>query len=127
MARIDVSEILTDPDFLDDVLLIRRTAALVGARNVVTEADPVLTAMVVQDGVQSEDIQRVPEALRLLDSITVWSVTPLTAQDRVTEGGYSDVLGWDDRRWEVRTVLANFTNWGQGYTKALATLMQPHA
>ena len=127
MARIDVTEIVTDPDFLDDVLLIRRTAAMVGARNVVAEADPVLTAMVVQDGVVSEDISRVPAALLLVDSITVWSVTPLTAQDRATAGGYSDVLEWDGRRWEVRTILGNFTNWGLGYTKALATLMQPHA
>lgn len=126
MARIDVSEVLTDPDLVDEITLVRRVGAMDdNGRHVVTETASTIYA-VVQDGPTPEEIQLLPESARLLDMIRVYYAGLLTAEQAGVPGGYGDVLVWKGRRYMVTVIPGGWTNWGAGYTKALAVLEQPN-
>ena len=71
MALIDVSDLLRDPDFTNVVTLIRRASAVNDhGEHVMTETSCNIVASV--QGINSEDIVRLPEGARLSDVITVY-------------------------------------------------------
>ena len=70
MALIDVSELLTDPDFTNTVTLIRRASTVnTYGENVMTETQSTITAVV--QGANTESLERVPEGARLSDLIEI--------------------------------------------------------
>ena len=107
MALIDVSELLTDPDFTSTVTLIRRASTVnTYGENVMTETQSTITAVV--QGANTESLERVPEGARLSDLIEVYYKGRLTAE---SPSGYADIVVWDgdplDARTSVRLTLVN--------------------
>lgn len=115
MALLDVSDILLDPDLTDLVTLIRRQSVVNGhGENELTETVIPNVRMSVQ-GADKEALERVPDAARLTDIITVYYRGELIAE---SPGGYCDVIVWKGRRYQVKVIPNNFSNYGAGYTVA---------
>ncbi len=118
MALIDVSELLTDPDFTNTVTLIRRDSTVnTYGENVMTETQSTITAVV--QGANTESLERVPEGARLSDLIDVYYKGQLTAE---SPSGYADVIVWGGKRYQVFEVVEDFMNFGAGFTKAVCKL-----
>lgn len=118
MALIDVSELLTDPDFTNTVTLIRRASTVnTYGENVMTETQSTITAVV--QGANTESLERVPEGARLSDLIDVYYKGQLTAE---SPGGYADIIVWQGKRYQVFEVVEDFMNFGAGFTKAVCKL-----
>ena len=115
MALIDVSELLLDPDFADDAILIKRTLSVnANGEAVISEMEIPITAVI--QGVNNKDLVKLPEGARLSDAITVFYQGQLQAE---SQNGYSDIIVWCGRRYEVGPVTENFMNHGAGFTKAI--------
>lgn len=118
MALIDVSELLTDPDFTNTVMLIRRASSVNSyGENVLTETSSSITAVV--QGANTETLERVPEGARLSDLIDVYYKGALHAE---SPSGYADVIVWGGKRYQVFQVIEDFLNFGAGFTKAVCKL-----
>lgn len=118
MALIDVSFLLTDPDFTNQVTLIRRSIAInTYGEGQLTETQSTITAVVQGDN--TEMLEFVPEGARLTDMITVWCRGQLTAEQ---PGGYADIIVWGGKRYQVKEVSEDFMNFGAGFTKAICML-----
>lgn len=114
MALIDVSDLLTDPDFTTSVTLIRRSSVVdLHGENVLTEVQSTIIAVV--QGANTETIQKMPEGALLGDLITVYYAGELTAESAV---GYSDIIVYRGRRYEVFEVPEDYMNHGAGWTMA---------
>lgn len=123
MALIDVSFLLTDPDFTNQVTLIRRSASINTYGEVqLTEVQSTITAVVQGDN--TELLEFVPEGARLSDLISVYYKGVLTAEQ---PGGYADVIVWGGRRYQVKEVSEDFMNFGAGFTKAICMLEPANA
>ena len=118
MALIDVSELLTDPDFTNTVTLIRRSSTVdTYGENTMAETSSSITAVV--QGANTESLERVPEGARLSDLIDVYYKGQLTAE---SPGGYADIIVWQGKRYQVFEVVEDFMNYGAGFTKAVCKL-----
>ena len=118
MALIDVSELLTDPDFTNTVTLIRRSSTVdTYGENTMAETSSSITAVV--QGANAESLERVPEGARLSDLIDVYYKGQLTAE---SPGGYADIIVWQGKRYQVFEVVEDFMNYGAGFTKAVCKL-----
>lgn len=118
MALIDVSELLTDPDFTNTVTLIRRSSTVnTYGENTMVETSSSITAVV--QGANTESLERVPEGARLSDLIDVYYKGQLTAE---SPSGYADIIVWQGRRYQVFEVVEDFMNYGAGFTKAVCKL-----
>lgn len=118
MALIDVSELLTDPDFTNTVTLIRRASTVnTHGENTMVETSSSITAVV--QGANTESLERVPEGARLSDLIDVYYKGQLTAE---SPSGYADVIVWGGKRYQVFEVVEDFMNFGAGFTKAVCKL-----
>lgn len=118
MARIDVSELLSDPDFTDSITLIIRASTVDSfGENVMTETASTITAVV--QGYSTETLERVPTGARLSDLIEVYYRGQLTAE---RPGGYADVIVWRGKRYQVFEITEDFINYGVGFTKAVCKL-----
>lgn len=118
MALIDVSDLLRDPDFTNVVTLIRRTSTINGhGEHEMTESPCNIVASV--QGINTEDLVRLPEGARLQDLITVYYRGELQAESK---GGYADIIVWQGHRYQVVTVDESFMNFGAGFTRALCKM-----
>lgn len=118
MANIDVSFLLTDPDFTDQVTLIKRASTInQWGEQVITDTSSTITAVV--QGPSTEVLQRFPNFAQVSDAISVWAKQEFTAQ---ATGGYGDVIVWRGKRYQVKEVAEDFANWGEGFTMALCEL-----
>lgn len=123
MARIDVSDILSDPDFLDSLTLIKRLSSVNEyGEHVIKESSCCIQASVQSVG--TEDLQRLPEGARLQDVITVYYRGELMPERK---NGYADVLVWGGKRYQVAGIDENFINFGRGFTKAICRMEDAHA
>jgi len=121
MARIDVSDIVGDPDFQDRVTLIRRTSVINSlGRNVLAESSSTVS-MVVQPA-KPDDLKRLPDSVRRSDAINVWYRGTLSSD---AGGVYPDIIVWGGKRFQVQT-SDPFGNWanGNGYTESICSLIE---
>jgi hypothetical protein len=115
MALIDTSELLSDPDFVDTVQLIRRTSTINNkGRNEVVDAAPVSVLMSVQ-GPQAEDFRRFPDLAELHGVRAVWFNGIFNMEE---DGTYSDIIVWNGYRYQVHKVDEDYSNFGGGHCKA---------
>ena len=119
MALQDVAQYMIDPDFVDQVLLQRRTPQGVdqyGRTTFVTNTSPVY--MCVQ-GKKEEKLTREQNDAWLTDAIDVYYAGILYG---ASPGGYADVVVWKDKRYQVESVVDNYSNYGAGWTHAVCRL-----
>lgn len=119
MADLDVSELISDPDFCDLVKLIRRTADTNDkGRNVVVEDTPLDVLMVVQ-GLKAIDFQRFPDLAELNGVKSFWYSGILLDE---TETQYSDIIIYNGLRYQIHQIDEDFRNYGNGFMKAFGAL-----
>lgn len=120
MAKIDVSDLLTDPDFTDKATLIHRAQTVNNkGRAALTETIVTPPITVVVQNIDTEILEKYPDLATLSDKITVWYRGVLTAE---SVNGYSDVVVWKGDRYLVKYVDEDYMNFGKGWTKAVCVL-----
>lgn len=120
MAQIDVTELLSDPDFVDPIVLVDRKAQITSlGQSVITES-PCNSYGSVQPA-SGRAIQRLPEALRVANMSSFWFKGLIVAS---APGRYTSVLVFKGRRYQVVTVF-DWTNWGQGWCEGLCVAELP--
>lgn len=114
MALIDVSELMSDPDFVDAISVITRypTIDYLGQNHL---AESSINSVGCVQPASYKEIQRVPEAQRVSDMSSFWFKGVITA---TAPGKYSSVLVFKGQRYQVLTV-ADWSNFGEGYTQGV--------
>jgi hypothetical protein len=114
MARIDVSELMTDPDFISPFTIFRRSSNVNNfGENEVSEDEEVPTVGSVQ-AASGEAAKRLPDGVNLSKFITIFTKTELLAE-RV--GGYPDQVLWKEKRYNVFQCVP-WDNFGAGWYMA---------
>lgn len=121
MPLLDVSDILSDPDFADSVVVTRSTVTTdpLTGRTTTVQTETPISAVVTSD--MGRNLQRNPEASISTGSILMHSVF------RFTEGGDgldADTVTWNGRRYTVVTV-DDYSRYGAGFTCATCRLLDP--
>lgn len=118
MASLDVSFLLTDPDFAD-TLTARRLAQSVGSNgravSIATDADFVGVAFPGTGNL----LVRGPDGERVSADMTVATMHPLSAG---SDGNPADEVVWRGSRYTVKSVQ-DYSNWGAGFVLALCDLI----
>ncbi|MGO4171559.1 hypothetical protein [Bosea sp. TAF32] len=119
MPLLDVSDVLSDPDFADGAT-ITRTVVTVDpetGRTIETPTTTPISVVVTSD--KGRNLQRNPEAALSEGSIIVHTTFTLT------EGGNgvdADIIDWNGRKWTVVTV-DDYSRYGAGFTCAMCRLL----
>lgn len=120
MAQIDVSELMVDPDFVDEMTLVTRVPNI----NLYGESSTQDTSLESVGSIQpasAKTLQRLPEALRLENVSSFWFRGIITASSL---GKYPSVLVFKGNRYQVRQVV-DWSNFGQGYTEGICVAEKP--
>ena len=119
MAQITVVEVVTDPDFLDPMTVVRRAGSVGedGELTLETTQIPILASI---QSASSDGLVLLTDLQRAEGSIEVVTVFPLRGQG---SQGPPDLILWRGRVWECKVIdnYRNFAN-GQGHVEAIATL-----
>lgn len=117
---LDVSELMTDPDFVGPMRQIsRRSISNSYGQNIITESS-VDTVGSVQP-ITGREIQRIPEAMRVANMMSFWIKGVIVA---VAPGKYSDILVFEGVRFQVMTTN-DWSTWGAGYTEGMCVAEVP--
>lgn len=116
MARIDVSEVLTDPDFVDPFVVIRAQQSVNDNGRLTQTAIYLHTSGSVQPASNSTYMM-FPECARATGDIEIFTGFALTV---VTEALSADELCWNGRTYTVVGV-SDFSNFGGGHVVALCS------
>ncbi len=123
MALLNTSFLMIDPDFADTLVLIRRPYTTSQfARTVIVEDPPQNIIAVVQSDTSEADesMEREKQSSKFADGIIVHYKGVLHAEgpNVGTTGFYADILIWNNKRYQVKRIEENFSNYGAGFTKA---------
>lgn len=114
MAQLDVSEVLTDPMFLDPFTIIRRASTVNDlGRNVIVETT--ISAIGSVQAADGDTLAMLPEAARLSDVRNIFTRTVLIAD---VVSGYSDLILWKGNRYQTLKVTP-WGNYGSGWYKCV--------
>ena len=120
MAQIDVTELFTDPDFIDPMTIVSRTTLV----NDLGENELRSTAVATVGSIQplsGEMMQRIPDALRGENLKTFWVKADITAHDC---DEYPVLLKFKDKCFAVRHIF-DWVNFGQGWCEGLCVAEKP--
>jgi len=112
MAFIGVTELMSDPDFVDAMQVITRLPSI----NFLGENSLRESVLDTVGSIQPADfktLQRLPEELRVADVSSFFFKGQIIA---TAPGKYSSILVFKGKRYQVQTV-ADYSNWGPGYTE----------
>jgi hypothetical protein len=115
MAKLDVSDILLDPDFADDNLICIRNTQTVGTNGIAVDV-PVsgtFTGVVIAD--KGSVTNRTPDGAYVAGSILIYT----TFQLRVSGSGFdADIVEVSGRQFTVMN-LGDYMHFGNGFVWAL--------
>lgn len=120
MAQIGVSELMSDPDFVDAIQLVTRVPRINSLGENTLQECAVTSVGSVQPA-SGKVVQRLPEALRVADISSFWFKGVIIAS---APGKYSSILVFRGRRYQVQTV-SDWSNWGPGYTEGTCVAEVP--
>lgn len=110
MARLDVSELLLDPDFVDPFTIVRRVPTINGyGENVLAESTLDAVGSIQAPG--KEAALRLPDGVLIASAKTIYTKTEIYS-DKVS--GYADQILYQGQRYNVLTVLP-WGNFGSGW------------
>lgn len=122
MALIDISELLSDPDFADDFTVIRSTRQVGDDGRTTDSPTYYYTYGVVQPGErlrdgsglsQMTDLERAGRDIHIVTPFRLLPLTHTTAPDQVV---------WNGQNYRVLHT-ADWTNYGQGFVTAKCELI----
>lgn len=120
MAELNVTELLHDPDFVDEMTLITRTPAINSrGENILTES--CLTTVGSIQPASGRTISRLPEALRVGNVNSFWFQGIIQAS---APGKYSSIIVFKNLRYQVQMVF-DWTQYGPGYTEGVCIAEVP--
>lgn len=120
MAQVDVTELLTDPDFVDEIKLVKRMSTVNAAgENVVT--DQTFCSLGSVQSATGKTIQRLPEDMRVRDVRTFIVKGTITTD---ANGRYSDIIIFRGLRFTIITVN-DWTNFGAGWCRGICVREVP--
>lgn len=121
MPLINVDELMDDPDFVTDTLVVLRTSEAVNAqgRNVVTKSPPLPFRGTIVPA-RARDLQRLPEGSSSSGVIVIITVERLTPGNPRT-GKPADQIRWKDDLYVV-SALDDYSEYGAGFVCAICTL-----
>ncbi len=121
MAQIDVSELMSDPDFVDPIQVITRTPSVSEfGENTVNTVSTLSTIGSVQPA-SGRALQRLPEALRVANVSSFWFKGQIIATET---SRYPSILVFRGKRYQVQTVM-DWSNFGAGYTEGTCVAEAP--
>lgn len=110
MARIDVSDILLDPDFTSSFIIVNRVPTINSyGENTIVETEINTIGSVQAAG--KETAKRLPDGVQLSNFITLFTKTEIIAD---ASGKYVDQIKWKGRTYNVFQVLP-WDNFGGGW------------
>lgn len=119
MALLDVSDILTDPDFVSFGLVCERNTQTVGADGLATNS----TTLTPFSGVITSDngdvLERTADGARIKGNMNIHTRFPL---DDGSSANAADIVQWKGRRYTV-TVVNDWSHFGQGFICATCDLI----
>lgn len=120
MANIDITDLLVDPDFVDQLSLITRKPSVNSyGENYLEE-----TTLDSVGSIQPADyktLMRLPEALQKEDVSSFWFKGEIIA---TADCRYPSLLVFRGKRYQVRQI-ADWTNWGQGWCEGICVAEKP--
>ena len=118
MARLDVSDVLLDPDFMDTGIVCNRTAVIVGNNGRSQETVTATTFAGVVTTNNGLNMDRRPDGTLIKGAINIHTKFALTSGDSQTK---ADEILWRGKTYIVSQVLDNL-HYGQGFVKAICEL-----
>lgn len=114
MALLDVTEILTDPDFLTTGMTCERQAQTVGTDGMAVNTPTTFTFSGVVTSNRGDVLDRIAEGQRIVGSITIHTKFQLTDGSGSNSADIVTVLG---RKYTV-TSVNDYTHFGRGFVAA---------
>lgn len=119
MPTIDVSELITDPDFAQSFSLVRTTGEYINGRWTET-LEETLTRTGVISPASAKELRQLPEADRVEGTISIFTKEIMyITSDAGTELRSSDKVLWKSHYYKIISV-ENWSDWGEGFYHALA-------
>jgi hypothetical protein len=119
MALQDLAQYMIDPDFVDEVTLIRRTPQEISDKGRSSFVETASQVYMCVQGRGTEKLNRTSDSAWLTDAMDFYYAGTLYA---ASPGGYADVIVWKGRRYQVEEVPEDFSNYGSGWTHAIGRL-----
>lgn len=121
MGSVDVTDLLSDPDFVDAMMIINRKSEVNDrGENIVKEYPRPTTVGSIQP-ISGKALARLPEALRVMNVRSFW-VRGLIEVDNACK--YPDILVYKNKRYTVQSVL-DWTNFGDGWCEGVCIVEVP--
>lgn len=118
MPLLDVSEVLTDPDFADS-LVCSRQVQTVGTNGIATDVGTDTAFYGVVTAASGNNLVRTPDGSYTKGDIIVVTQFVLIAG---AAGNDADVLTWNGKRYTV-TQVNDYSRYGSGYVWAVADIL----
>lgn len=120
MGQINVAELLDDPDFVDPIVIIRRTPSVDDLGQNRLREQGFSTWGSVQP-VSGKTLQRLPEAFRVASVMSFWVKGKIYADGT---NRYPDILSFKGERYAVQ-VIFDWTAWGEGWCEGTCVREKP--
>ncbi|WP_335991402.1 hypothetical protein [Acinetobacter bereziniae] len=118
MARLDVSDVLLDPDFMDTGIVCNRTTVIVGNNGRSQETITTTTFAGVATTNSGLNMDRQPDGTLIKGAINIHTKFALISGDTETK---ADEIVWKGKTYIVSQVMDNL-HYGQGFVKAICEL-----
>jgi hypothetical protein len=112
MANVDVSELLSDPDFVDPIQVITRYPRI-NSLGEQSFSEKVLNTYGSVQPASYRAVQKLPEAMRVANVSSFFFKGQIVAS---APGQYASILVFKGQRYQVQTVT-DWSNFGNGYTE----------
>lgn len=120
MAQLDVTELMTDPDFVDVMFQVSRKSATNSYGEIIITECRNKTVGSVQPA-DGKTVERLPEAERISNLMSFWINGTIVAAE---PGKYTDILIFKGQRFQVKNVF-DWTTWGRGWCEGLCVAEIP--
>lgn len=115
MATLDVSGIIDDPEFADEVIVVRR-ATIVDEFGLAQPSEEIYSSVIaVVTPASGESIDKLPEALRASGAMECFTRFRLMGP---SEGGPGDEIQWQGETYFIGN-LDRYLNFGEGFCHAV--------
>lgn len=117
MPLLDISELMGDPDFFNDITIVRSTQS-VDMNGRVTNTPGVYQSYGCVQPAPEYQLQQLPDEGRASSYISVVTPSRLFVN---AEGMAADQVIWSDMTWRVVKVR-DWSTWGNGFVEAICAL-----
>jgi hypothetical protein len=120
MGKIDVTELLVDPDMVDSVMLIHRQPFVdeFGENKLKEIGVPTFGSVQPASG---KTLQRLPELYRVADVMEFWIKGKIVSDGKCQ---YPDIIFYHGKRYAVQLIM-DWMNWGDGFCDGTCVRERP--